>query len=453
MTDNKIKNSNFLIKFSPKLLKIILRIDKEFRNSISYDIIWITGTNAKYENVLGIYYLDISDTDNCFSATIKGKKTTIGISKFVKAYFKDSDEEDILEFCTAYNSFKKGKDVEVVGTPVEHKPFVYNPKDVRSTFLSLVTKTYPMGHEEELLQFLPKLNTDMFGNYYKIIPGDKETMFTSHLDTADRKQVPTKLLSKMIAGEEYIYTDGTSILGADDKSGVAVMLYMMAHNIPGLYYFFLGEERGGIGSRKLSDGWDSVSYVSDIKRCISFDRRKTNSVITYQMGRQCCSDEFGTALCKEYNSNGLQLSMDTTGIFTDSASFIDDISECTNVSVGYNNEHTGKEIQNITYLEKLAKASIKVNWKSLPSTRKVGINSEVVRKHKLLITQIKKYIFGLEIKITGKDNKVYISLDLQGCDVKTISDTLAQVNEVLIRYNVIDPFVTFDDTYIKIELK
>ena len=449
MADNK----NFGIKFSPKLVKVISEIDEQYNNRLAYEIMWITGSKTPYENVLGIYYLDVSDVDNCFTATIKGKKTALSINRFVGAYFSDDlDYDEILEFSIAYNQIKKGE-VGVEGTPVEHQPFVYNPKDVRSTFLSMVTMTYPMGHEEEVLKFLPNLTEDIHGNYYKIIPGDEKTMFTSHLDTADRKQVPTKLLSKMIEGEEYIYTDGSSILGADDKSGVAVMLYMMAHNIPGLYYFFVGEERGGIGSRKLADVFDDTDYLKDIKRCISFDRRKTTSIITSQYGRECCSTEFGNALSREYSKGGLRLSLDDTGIFTDSASFIDDISECTNVSVGYNNEHTGKEIQNITYLEKLAKASIKVNWKNLPAVRKVGINSEIVRKHKILINQIKRYAFELDVKIVGKDDRVFIKLDLDSSDVKTINDTLNQVNNILDRYNVIDPYVVFEDTYIKIELK
>jgi hypothetical protein len=48
-----------------------------------------------------------------------------------------------------------------------------------------------------------------------------------------------------------------------------------------------------------------------------FDRRKTVSVITRQVGRQCCSDEFANALCDEYNKSGLDLSPDAGGIYTD----------------------------------------------------------------------------------------------------------------------------------------
>lgn len=443
------------IKFSPRFIKVIKRIDDEFENNLSYKILGLIDGSLKYENILNIFYMDLSKINNCFDIVIKGKKTTISIAKFANTYFPDLKITDhaLIEFHTAYNSFKGEAFGIVVGTPIEHKPFVFNPKDVRSTFLSLVTKTYPMGHEKEVLQFLPKLDTDIHGNYYKIIPGDTKTMFTSHLDTADWKQLPTKLMSNTIDNEEFIFTDGTSILGADDKAGVTIMLYMMANNVPGLYYFFLGEERGGVGSRLVAGDFDEIEHLKNIQRCISFDRRKTGSVITSQYGRVCCSDEFGSALCREYNSNGMKLSLDNTGIFTDSASFIDNIPECTNISVGYENEHTFTEIQNITFLEKIAKASANVEWSKLPTIRKVGINSEVIRKYKNLIQQIKKYAFDLDVKVIGYDGKVFIQFDTLGCDIKTIGNTLKYINNILSRYNIDNPYVEFEDTYIKIEIR
>ena len=448
MTDIKIK-------FSPRFIKVIEKIDDEFENNLSYKILGLIEGSIKYENLLNIYYMDLSKVDNCFDIVVKGKKSTISITKFSNTYFPDLKitDQGLIEFHTSYNLFKKEAFGIVVGKPIEHKPFVFNPKNIRSTFLSLVTKTYPMGHEKEVLEFLPKLNTDIHGNYYKIIPGDNQTMFTSHLDTADWKQTDIKLMSNIVGGEEFIFTDGKTILGADDKAGVTIMLYMMSHNVPGLYYFFLGEEKGGVGSRLLSGDFDEVDYLKDIKRCISFDRRKTGSVITSQYGRVCCSNEFGSFLCNEYNSNGMKLSLDDTGIFTDSASFIDNIPECTNISVGYENEHTFKEIQNITFLEKIAKASVNVKWNKLPVIRKVGINSEVIRKYKSLIQQIKQYSFELDVKVVGNDGKVFIKFDSLGYDIKEIGNTLKYINNILLRYNINDPYVEFEETYIKIELK
>lgn len=447
--------SKIKIKFSPRFIKVIERVDDEFENNLSYKILGMIDGYTEYDNVLNIYYMDLSKVNNCFDVTVKGKKSTISIAKFANTYFPDLKITDhaLVEFHTAYNSFKGQAFGIVTGTPIEVKPFVFNPKDVRSTFISLVTKTYPMGHEEEVLEFLPALDKDIHGNYYKIIPGDKTTMFTSHLDTADWKQSDVKLMSNKVEDDEYIFTDGTTILGADDKAGVTIMLYMMAHNVPGLYYFFLGEEKGGIGSRLVSGDFDDIEHVKYIKKCISFDRRKTGSVITSQYGRVCCSNEFGDALCKEYNKNGMSLSLDDTGIFTDSASFMENIGECTNISVGYNNEHTFSEIQNITFLDKIAKASVNVNWKDLPTFRKVGINSELLRKYKDLILQVKRFAFDIDVKVTSLDGKVYLRFDTYDGNVETIGKTLKYINNLLDRFKINEPYVEFEDTYIKIELK
>jgi hypothetical protein len=455
--DYKMKYEDEIkITFSARLVKLLTTMEDDHEDYIAYELNWMADPRSKYMNDMNISKLDISDSDYFFDAIIGGRRQYIKIGTFLRSYFPGVyDEESIRKFSTTIVNLKKGVKaiIQPVGTPIEHKPFVYNPKDVRSTFLSLVTKTYPMGHETEVLEFLPDLEIDKFGNYYKVIEGDDTTMFTSHLDTADRTQLPTSLLSKIEDGDEYIYTDGKSILGADDKAGVAVMLYMMENKIPGIYYFFIGEERGGIGSRDLASEYSSFEFLKNVKKCVSFDRRKTGSVITSQYGRVCCSNEFATALCKEYNKSGLNLSTDPTGVFTDSASFIDDISECTNVSVGYNNEHTAREIQNMTFLEKLAKASLKVNWSQLPAVRKVGINEELLRKHKPLIDTVKKSIFGLDVKVVGVQDKIFIKIDLDLADVKTIYDTLSQVQGLLYKHRAADPYVVFDETTIKIELK
>jgi len=437
--------------FTEEFYNILKKLEAE-NNYLAFELLWMIEPDAKFHNGLKISKVDVSKQDWSFDVTIDGKVTPMKIGKFVRYYFPGiiSDKE-ASEFSRLYNKIRKGEPVQP-GTPIETKEFSYNPKDVRSTFLSLVTKTYPHGHEDEVLQFLPSLQKDEVGNYYKIIGKNPQTMFTSHLDTADREQKNTKLFSMIENDEEYIVTDESTILGADDKSGVAVMLYMMEHNIPGLYYFFIGEERGGIGSNKLSLIYDKVSYLKDIKRCVSFDRRNYHSVITSQLGRRCCSDEFGTALCKEYNKNGLDLSLDPTGIYTDSASFIDDIRECTNISVGYFHEHTGQEYQNMNYLISLCEASIKVNWNSLPTVRKVGINQEIIQKHKGLIADVKSTVFELEVKMIGDNGKVFIRVDLDDSDIESISDGLSSLKSLLMKYKM-DPDIMFDGTYLKIELK
>lgn len=60
---------------------------------------------------------------------------------------------------------------------------------------------------------------------------------------------------------------------------------------------------------------------------------------------------------------------DPTGIYTDSAQFTQLILECTNISVGYYNEHSVSEKQDIKHLEQLCDVVCKIDWESLPVVR------------------------------------------------------------------------------------
>jgi hypothetical protein len=443
------------IKFTPELVQILKKIAAQ-NNYSAHEILGLIEPDAEYYNGLKISEVDVSTKDFCFSVTIDGKKIDMKIGKFTRFFFPGIiSENESYKFATAYNNLIRGEKEEVeeyFGEEIIPGEFKYNPKDPKSTFLSLVTKTYPHGHEDEVLQFLPSLKKDVVGNYYHIIGTNPTTMFTSHLDTADREQKITKLFSMVENDEEYIVTDEKSILGADDKAGVTVMLYMMANNIPGLYYFFIGEERGGIGSNKLSGIYEQVDYLKNIQRCVSFDRRNYFSLITHQLGRRCCSDQFGEALCKELNKGGLDIKLDTTGIYTDSASFMDDIRECTNISVGYFNEHTGQEYQNITYLESLCQSVVNVNWNSLPTVRKIGINEEIMAKHKPLIDKIKSSVFDLETRVIGDEGRVFIRVDLEEGDIDSVHSGLTTLQALLNTHKIQDDII-FGDDFIKIELK
>jgi putative aminopeptidase FrvX len=238
--------------------------------------------------------------------------------------------------------------------------------NIKEKFLELTNRTYPHGTEKDVFSLLGDgLQEDEFGNLYIKI-GESDVMFTSHLDTA------TSALTTIVHVEEgnIIKTDNKSILGADDKAGVTIMLYMIENKIPGLYYFFLGEEVGCIGSKKVAEK-QKTEKIPGINKVISFDRRGKTSVITYQSGQRCCSDKFGQALADELNKLDTTFSYknDPTGLLTDSIQFIKIYPECTNISVGYQNEHTFSEQQDIEHLEKLAKACLSVNWNDLPVER------------------------------------------------------------------------------------
>jgi hypothetical protein len=441
------------IEFSERLIEV-LNILEQDNNYIAFELLYLKDYSDMYDNPQEIEKIDVGKRYS-FTVTIGKAKYEMKVGRLIKYFFNDLyTNSEISEFIDGYNDILDGN-VKTAGNKVEIPKFIYNPKDVRSTFLNLVSKTYPHGHEEEVLKFLPKLNKDKFGNYYKIMGGNQtpSTMFTSHLDTADRNQSTPNILSREVDGEEILYTDGSTILGADDKAGVSVMLYMMENNVPGLYYFFIGEERGGIGSNNLASEFESFSYLSNVKRCVSFDRRKTTSVIISQLGRSCCSREFATALCQEYNSNGMQFSMDPNGVYTDSASFIDQIPECTNISVGYENEHTGKELQNITYLTKVAEASTKINWDNLPTHRSVSLNQELITKYRELIRIVKKTYFDLEIKFTGdSNNNLYLTIDLDDSNIVDTYDSILKVQTLLKKFKLNDRLV-IEDSCLKIELK
>ena len=243
---------------------------------------------------------------------------------------------------------------------------------VFETFLRLTSKTVPYGHEDRLVdsmrELFPKgMQKDEWGNYfYKV--GDSRSIFAAHLDTVSKEYVT---VTHVFDGD-LIKTDGKTTLGADDKAGITVLLWMIQNNVPGLYYFFIGEEVGCIGSGNAAKfGFFKGNY----DRIISFDRRDVGSVITFQSSSRCCSDDFADALCQELNqTRKMSYKKDTGGVYTDSAEFTHLVPECTNVSVGYYKEHTTNESQDIIHLTNLAEACVKVDWEKLPTKRDPNTN-------------------------------------------------------------------------------
>lgn len=241
---------------------------------------------------------------------------------------------------------------------------------VKDLFINLTKTTMPAGNEHLAEKYLPKgWKKDTHGNYYIKI-GDPTIMFASHLDTADTGA--PKQVVHVIKGDK-IETDGKTILGADDKAGVTVMIKMIEKGVTGLYYFFLGEERGCIGSRALNTYLgthkDDELYKK-ITKVVSLDRRDDNSVITFQVGERCCSDEFADELAKRLNeAGGFKYKKDPTGAVTDSHQVADKFSECTNLSVGYDGQHYVRENQDIGFLTRLTEACCKIDWETLPVKR------------------------------------------------------------------------------------
>lgn len=201
------------------------------------------------------------------------------------------------------------------------------------------------------------------GNYMVQVPGDDETLFSCHTDTVHKE-------SGRQAVEYYEDLDlacvsGKDPLGADNTAGVWLLLEMIEAGVPGTYLFHFGEERGCLGSRELAR--EEPLWLGSFKRAIAFDRRGTDSVITHQMGDRCCSDAFGKALAAALGT--LDYELDDTGLYTDTASYMRLIPECTNVSVGYDHEHTPNETLDLEHCRNLRDQVLLIDWASLPTHR------------------------------------------------------------------------------------
>lgn len=203
---------------------------------------------------------------------------------------------------------------------------------------------------------------------------EAEIMWSSHTDTVHNNQGEQTVIYRPHHQTFALPQDSKSnCLGADDTTGVWIMLAMIRAKVPGHYIFHYGEERGGIGSGKLSRYWEKEKLEHGFKYAIAFDRMGYGDVITSQ-GGTTASDEFAkllaTFLPEHYSP--------CSGVFTDTANYAELIAECTNLSVGYYFQHTHHEVQHVPTALRLVRALTKpsvVNGdfhRALVATRKPG---------------------------------------------------------------------------------
>jgi hypothetical protein len=203
------------------------------------------------------------------------------------------------------------------------------------------------------------------------------TLFVAHVDTVHHEEGKNHIV-KETTKKGYFWRAYTgSCLGADDGAGVAMLMHMIHGGVAGYYVFTQGEECGGIGAKFLARHHPEI--LDEFDRAIAFDRRGIESVITHQGCGRCCSDKFGIALADALNDAHPRLMylVDNTGVYTDTAEFIDNIPECTNISVGYYGEHGDREYLDMYHFEMLSMAVLKVDWDNLPVER----DPKVVEKY------------------------------------------------------------------------
>lgn len=136
------------------------------------------------------------------------------------------------------------------------------------TFLTLVRIDSPSGHEERIGQYLLDLLRDLgadghmddLGNILVQWPGNgpgDAIMLNAHMDT-----VGTDRGIEPVVREGVIYSQGETILGADDKAGLAIIIEVLRvlrdhpdfPHPPLDILFTVGEERGLIGARGVDMG-------------------------------------------------------------------------------------------------------------------------------------------------------------------------------------------------------
>jgi len=139
-----------------------------------------------------------------------------------------------------------------------------NKKRLINDFLKLIRIKSPSGQEAEIrcviINRLKSLGlsvvSDKIGNIIGRLPGSvksKGLLFCAHMDTVPVNKTPKPRLEK-----DIIYSDGETILGADDKSGIAVILEMLTViketrvSHPDIEIVFTVEEETGLkGVKKL----------------------------------------------------------------------------------------------------------------------------------------------------------------------------------------------------------
>lgn len=250
-----------------------------------------------------------------------------------------------------------------------------------ATLMDILTYRRPHGSASEeaciakYLDTIPGMTVDAFGNRILDVgcpSGNRKptTLFSCHTDTVHRTPGVQKILFDESLNVIYVpqtSEGGLSLsepLGADDGAGWWLLLQMIGAEIPGRYVFHRAEERGGQGSDYIATS--TPELLEGIKRAVAFDRKGTKDIITHQAYGECCSQAFAKALAEQL---GMGHKPSSRGVFTDTANYVDYIPECTNVSIGYEHEHTVMEMLDLDYLGRLATSLLTVDWDALPTVR------------------------------------------------------------------------------------
>lgn len=250
------------------------------------------------------------------------------------------------------------------------------------------------------------------------------TLFVAHVDTVHHKQGVNNIEK---SPTRWRAADKGQCLGADDGAGVALLMHMIHHDIPGYYIFTQGEECGGIGAKFLADSQRFL--LSQFSRAIAFDRKDVCDIITHQAFARCCSDAFADALASALNATSpdqLMYMPSDGGIYTDTAEFTHVIPECTNISVGYDGAHGDKEWLDMDHYHHLSRAVIQIDWDGLPTTRDPSIDEPLYSRDDFATPS---WVFGHQGKYTDpqpQTTKPYRLYKYKPAKTPRVLDTVRQ---------------------------
>ena len=246
--------------------------------------------------------------------------------------------------------------------------------------LKMLRTRRPMGSPTETrfrLEWIWSLDREVWqddaDNLHVVVPRTDGTrsrvLWSCHTDTVHRedgKQIVHLGPRHITLGDN---TRPTNCLGADDTVGVWLCREMILAGVPGHYVFHYGEERGGIGSGTIAAMAPELYEGLDF--AIALDRGGKRDVITHQAGSRGCSDLFARSLAKQLRSAGKYRPC-TTGIYTDTAEYADIIPECTNISVGYERQHSPHEFVDYWHALRLCETLTGFDETTLVVSRQAG---------------------------------------------------------------------------------
>lgn len=213
------------------------------------------------------------------------------------------------------------------------------------------------------------ISVDGYGNILVEL-GNPTLLFVAHIDTVHVSTEPAK--QSVIVGDGVLSLDPDQVpnpgcLGADDASGISVLLYLISKGVKANYLFTRCEELGGQGAAYFRTNSETV--LKEVKIAIEIDRRGYTDAIYAQCYGDCASIAFTKDLIKQLD---MPMEPSDLGSYTDIATFADVIPECVNLPAGYFGAHTATEYVNLEYLDKLAQRLENVYWPSLEITREAG---------------------------------------------------------------------------------